>query len=67
MDVGEVATPSTGDTNFFAELVIMINDQHPFPALARHARAHHACRTGTDDDHVVWGVTGRAHQLVTAQ
>ena len=59
VEVGKVAAPATGDANFFAELVIMIDEQYPFAPLPRHPRTHHACSTSTDDDDVVMGAHRR--------
>ena len=52
-EVGKVAAPATGDTNFFAELVIVIDEQYPFATLPGHPCTHHAGSTRTDDDDIV--------------
>ena len=59
VDIGEVAAATAGDADFFAELVIMVEQQHRFAALARVGCAHHAGRTGADDDDIKNGFQRR--------
>ena len=52
MTVGEVATATTRDANFFAKLVIMVDQQDLLASLSGLRRTHHAGGTGTDDDYI---------------
>ena len=49
MQVGEVAAPASGDTDFFGKPGGMIDQDDLTAALAGDTRAHHACCAGTDD------------------
>jgi hypothetical protein len=51
-DIGEIAAPAPGDTDFFAELFGVIDEQDSPAAFARLDRAHHAGRASTDGDDV---------------
>src|SRR5258706_14040019 len=52
MNVREVAAPAAGDADLLAQLAIVLDEQHPPPALARPGRAHHARGARADDDDV---------------
>ena len=56
VDIGEIATAAAGDTDLLADLVIMVNEQHRFAALACFGGTHHAGSTCTNDDYVKRGV-----------
>ena len=60
VDIGEIAATAAGDTDFFAKLVVMLNQQHALAALTRFGCAHHARSTGTENDHVKSGFQRRA-------
>ena len=52
VQVGEIAAATTGDQDLLADLVGMLQHQHPAPALAGALRAHQARPAGPNDNHV---------------
>lgn len=50
VEIGEVAAPAARNPDFFTDLVVMIDQQHAFAALARRRCAKHACGAGADND-----------------
>ena len=52
-DIGEVATPATGNQNFRSGLGVVIKQQHAGPARARCDGAHEASGPCPNDDRVI--------------
>src|SRR5262249_16937810 len=52
VEVGEIATSAPRDPDLLPDLAIVIDQQHPPPALSRRGRAHHAGGARTDDGDV---------------
>jgi hypothetical protein len=50
--VGEVAASTPGNADLFGQLCRMVDQQHTSAARTRGCGAHHACRPGTDHDHI---------------
>ena len=52
LEVGEIAAAAARDQDLLADLLGMVEQQHPAAALAGAQRAHQAGRAGADDDDV---------------
>ena len=52
MDVGEIAAPTSGNTDFLGRLFRMVEDQHPPPARAGNPSTHQPGGTAADDQHI---------------
>jgi hypothetical protein len=52
VDIGEIATPATGDAYLLRHLVVVVDHQYLQTLLRRHASAKQASCAGTDDGDV---------------
>ena len=50
--VGEIAAPAPGNTDFFGQTLGMIKNDHTKPALARYGGRHHAGGAGADHGNI---------------
>jgi hypothetical protein len=55
MKIGEITPPAAGNTDFLADFLAMIEQQNRTATLPGSGRAHHAGRTGADDNNLVMG------------
>ena len=53
MDVGEVAATTPRDLDLLADLIVVLEKEHPLAAIARREGEEHPGATTADHDHVV--------------
>ncbi len=66
MEVGEIAPPASGDTDFFGDIGGVLDDNDAAPALSGGQRAHQSGSSGTYDDYIgghVWINTGQLNYV----
>lgn len=67
VEMGEVAAPAAGEADFFADLMIEIDQQYAFAALASRRCAKHACGAGADNDCVKYSAHGAGETRVRGE
>jgi hypothetical protein len=53
VQIGEIASPATGNTNLLGRVSRLLKQQHPMSALAGDSRAHQTRSPGTEYDDVM--------------
>jgi len=52
IEMREIASPATGNQDFFPRLIRVVNDHNTRPALRRDTCSHQARRASADHDHI---------------